>query len=617
MIAAIFAQTNKMLLLVGLALLCSMPIHSYANNGKQFYQIGSKYYFNTQNDSALIYLDKAVADFSDDTDYEYLIEVLLLRSRVLGQLTFFERALKDALTSMETSKKNKSDKLMIASLLSVGKVHYLMYNDTVAESYMLQAKALAEKKKLPKELMQATNALSQLYSVMERNEECFNLADKSLKMAQQQQDTAYIIQNLHLLAAYYINLNRWTNPIIETYQQKAKQYLDEAMQLAEYQNIPLLTLFTKLHLIRYYRVEKDYPKALTTAHEVIKLCEPSNYAILIQVYDHLVSIYAHLSDKENVINSHQQFHILMRKQSDYNLHQSLQEMRAKYQTEAKEDELTLRTQQLEMARLIYILSFVILFLLITVIIYLAVSRKKRKEQAEILKKLNDTKDRLFSIISHDLKAPAFAQKLAINGLARQVKFFDNKEIEATCNILQDNINEQVALIENMTNWASFQTDKIKFTPQLFDVIPLILNEIKLHNIAAKNKSLKFCDELPLSCIVFADKQMIGIVLRNLINNAIKFSNTGKEITVFCQCDRHQAIISVSDKGIGMCKQRINEFYTTGQKIETETGTHGEKGTGLGLALCKDLLDKHKSRLIIHSEECIGTTICFYLKTTQN
>ncbi|HHT22520.1 MAG TPA: hypothetical protein GXZ87_04295 [Bacteroidales bacterium] len=311
-----------------------------APSSDSYFDKANKHYLNAKNDSALICLDLALANQQDTVnEYRQIIDILLLRSRVLSNLTFFEPALQDAIRAYDISKKHKTANTLAISLMGIGKVHYLMYNDSLAESYMLRAKEIAEKKELNKEMMMIENSLAQLYSVSERNEECLATVAKSLEKARLLKDTVYIIKNLNLYAAYYTNLNRYTDPIVTEYQVKVKQYLDEALQLASFQNCPLLTQKIYANYVRYYRVEKDYPQALNCANKVIEMCEPTHYTMLMQMYDHLVGIYANMGDVKMTINSHQRFYELMRRQSDYTLHRSLQEMKVKYDVQGKDQEI--------------------------------------------------------------------------------------------------------------------------------------------------------------------------------------------------------------------------------------------------------------------------------------
>lgn len=257
-----------------------------------------------------------------------------------------------------------------------------------------------------------------------------------------------------------------------------------------------------------------------------------------------------------------------------------------------------------------IISILLLGLLL-LFYFLLMSQKNRNQ---LLKESNMMKDKLFSIISHDLKAPAIAQKMAIDGIKHKIDKLDDSTLKSSCSILQESTENQIIVIENLMNWTRLQTSKLRYTPQAINLIPIIKDSIKLYKIAAMQKSIQWQEEIPSSYIVYADRQMITIVVRNLINNAVKFTNEGGSITISCkEISKNIINVSIVDNGVGMTEEQIANLYTKEQNMEIHFGTKGEKGTGLGLILCKDLLERNDSRLRIESEKNKGTKMQFIMK----
>ncbi len=265
-------------------------------------------------------------------------------------------------------------------------------------------------------------------------------------------------------------------------------------------------------------------------------------------------------------------------------------------------------------KLITSIIIVVLLLVLLILVYFLFLTQRKNNKA--LTKSNQLRDRLFSIISHDLKAPVIAQKVAIDNIVNfLIQDTKNEELLSFCNILRENTENQISVIENMMHWTNLQTDKIKYTPQVIDIVPIINDELKLYKIPALQKNIEWEKEMPKSCIVYADKQMISIVIRNLINNAIKFTHEKGTIKVVCKCNTNNVSVEIIDSGVGMSKEQIAALYTKEQKIQINFGTKGEKGTGLGLILCKDLLEQNQSRLRINSIVGKGTTMQFSLNKT--
>lgn len=582
-----------------------------AAQNTDYYTKAKKCLFDAKIDSALTYIDMQLANPADTTNYTRLIESLLLRSQIMGNLTFFEPAMDNAIQSYDLSRKHNLNNLEATSLLSIGKVHFLMYNDSVAEVYMLRAKETAQKYKLDKELMTVNNSLAQLYSALERNDELLELVTQSLAMARKLNDTANLVQGLSLQAVYYTNLNRHKNPVVQEYQLKNKQYLDEALKLAEAYNSSMLTQGVYMQLIRYYRNDRNFEEALNCVNRVIGMCEPNHYSVLIQMYDHLVAIYTQLGNKEMAINSHQRFYDLMRRQSDYNLHRSLQEMQVQHNVREKEHEIErqqVKIKQTLLQRRLVSVAAVFALMLSGMYYYMYRIRRMRNKELHLV---NAAKDKLFSIISHDLKSPVAAQKMMVENMLKNLDVYDKPRMMQCLQSFHHSTETQLELLQNLFNWARMQTGQMQYTPVRFDMGELITEVVEIFELPAQNKGIAIRTDVPEGCIVQADRLMIHTVLRNLINNAVKFTKTGGEVVLSVSCCNESAQVSVKDNGTGMTSEQINKLFIVGESLST-TGTHGEKGSGLGLIICKELLERNGSEIKVRSVPNVGTIIDFEL-----
>ncbi len=264
-------------------------------------------------------------------------------------------------------------------------------------------------------------------------------------------------------------------------------------------------------------------------------------------------------------------------------------------------------------KVISIASLIIYLLLFILLLQSYRLFRLQRKRNETLKESNKVRDKIFSIISHDLKAPAIAQKVAIENIIPGITNLKHDDFLSFCNVLRENTENQIGVIENLMHWTHLQTNRLQHLPRAVDIVPIIRDEIKLYQISASQKSINWEQELPSSCIVHVDRQMIAIVIRNLINNAVKFTNEGGNLKVVCRIKHNEAVVSVSDDGVGMTEEQIDALYTKEQNVKVRFGTKGEKGTGLGLILCKDLLERNHSRLLIESEAGKGTTIQFRLR----
>lgn len=243
-----------------------------------------------------------------------------------------------------------------------------------------------------------------------------------------------------------------------------------------------------------------------------------------------------------------------------------------------------------------------------------VTRLKETEQK--LNELNQSKDRLFSIIAHDLKNPFFG----LIGLSEiLVQDYDTTDDDYKKMLINDiNILSVTThqLLDNLLDWSRQQTNQISFHPELFSLKDSLDVAVKSLNQIARSKGITIQNNLRHAVLVTADKYMIDTVLRNLLSNALKFSDEGSVITVDLTLNQDGTCsLSISDQGVGMSAEALEKIFSPSEKQKT-TGTKGEKGSGLGLILCKDFTEKNGGTLRAESTPSQGSTFTITLPVTQ-
>jgi len=223
--------------------------------------------------------------------------------------------------------------------------------------------------------------------------------------------------------------------------------------------------------------------------------------------------------------------------------------------------------------------------------------------------LNATKDKFFSIIAHDLKNP-FSLVLNFNELL--IKGFDDcspKEIKQLAQMTHDSAKQAYNLLENLLTWARIQTGKISPVSVKIRLSELI-NEIKnLYEPLVNSKNLNYETVIHSDCFIYADKEMVKTILRNLINNAIKYSYPKETIKIETQELDNNILFTISDTGIGIEPEYIGKLFNIESKL-TKTGTEGELGTGLGLILCKEFVEKNNGEIWVESKFGKGSQFKF-------
>lgn len=231
-----------------------------------------------------------------------------------------------------------------------------------------------------------------------------------------------------------------------------------------------------------------------------------------------------------------------------------------------------------------------------------------KEQAVELVELNTLNNKLFSVISHDLKAPMYALRNFFMS-AKELKL-PAREIRAMLPDVINDLNYTTGLMENLLHWAKSQMQSNGVRPQELSVNDLIEENVNLLRIQADAKGIQIESKTELPVYAHADKDMVNLVLRNLISNAIKYTPMGGKVTIGTHEHDQFAEVFIQDTGRGISRdemRKINEnnFYTT-------KGTASEAGTGLGLMLCREFLERNNGRMMIESEPGQGSTFSFTL-----
>jgi signal transduction histidine kinase len=232
-----------------------------------------------------------------------------------------------------------------------------------------------------------------------------------------------------------------------------------------------------------------------------------------------------------------------------------------------------------------------------------------------LRNLNATKDKFFSIIAHDLRSPFNSIMGFSELLMSKVHHVDKGNIERMAQIINESSKLAMDLLENLIEWSLSQSGRIEFQPEEVLLANVVMNVEPLFAPAGKHKGIEIKTEIPTELAVFADEALLGTVLRNLISNAIKFSYAGGDVNISAKTRDKQVIVSVSDCGIGISESRINNLFRIDYNVSTE-GTHKEKGTGLGLILCREFVEKHGGRIWAESKEGEGSTFSFSLPNKE-
>lgn len=239
-----------------------------------------------------------------------------------------------------------------------------------------------------------------------------------------------------------------------------------------------------------------------------------------------------------------------------------------------------------------------------------------RQSEQQLRELNSTKDKFFSIIAHDLKNPIGAFKNVLELLYESYDDFSREELIEFIEPLKDSAKQLFNLLENLLLWSRAQTGRIEKKPETFNLNYLINQNINLLKLQAENKNIALTYEGNDQIEVFADMNMITTVIRNLINNAIKFTPNGGKITITTIQQNDFAIVCIADTGIGMSMEVQEKLFRI-DVHHTSLGTNEEKGTGLGLIICKEFVEANGGKIWVESKESKGSQFYFSIPLSQH
>jgi PAS domain S-box-containing protein len=237
-----------------------------------------------------------------------------------------------------------------------------------------------------------------------------------------------------------------------------------------------------------------------------------------------------------------------------------------------------------------------------------------QQKNEQLQELNATKDKLYSIIAHDLRNPFHGFLNLTKMLAEETDNFSTEEISKIGNDLYKNANNIFSLLKNLLEWAQMQKGSNIYEPEELSISDLIAENVEAITDMGRKKGITVIYKVTESVNAYADKKMINSVLSNLLWNAVKFTNRKGTVTINSKKIENEMIeITVSDTGMGIGKDIVDKLFTIGEKTNRK-GTEGEPSTGLGLLLCKEFVEVNGGKIWVESEEGVGSTFYFTLRS---
>jgi len=377
--------------------------------------------------------------------------------------------------------------------------------------------------------------------------------------------------------------------------------------------------------------------ALYYLHRALRIAQKGGYKHLeLEAYDELASLHAGIGNYASAYNWQLRYDTVNKRVFNEIQSEQLAQLRARYELEISDREIEQLHSEAQVQRMLNKVFIVFIIVIVTLVIIIAVNLRSKKRTNQMLaernlqlsntlqmlseselelQKLNTSKDRIFSVVAHDLRNPV----AAVTGFSELLyDNFDQFPVETQkeylLQVLQGTQRIQ-NLLENLLIWARSQMKAVKYDPGSLKVKSIVDECVKELKANLDHKKISCIVNVDRKCTVFADKAMIHTVFRNLIMNAIKFSFPGGKVRISSENGMKMCSISVMDDGIGI-QPEIQEKLFNANEVLSTPGTTGESGSGLGLVICREFMEKNKGTIQDDSEPGNGANFTISLPISK-
>lgn len=461
-----------------------------------------------------------------------------------------------------------------------------------------------------------------VYQNLLQYDSCRYYNEKAYRLAEKYQDSTSLVNIINNLGTLEYDLKNYS---------KGLDYYNRALQLYTASGDREGIAYARNNIGLIHLDEKEYPQAFKNFKEALKIAEELDlYEFSGNVFSNLSIYYKETGDYKNAYDYYDKCNTVYDSLAGEKENKMIRKLQVKYQSAKRQrDVLQLQKENLEQKEMLsstkmiqHSLYFIILLVVVFLAILFFLLRKEKilarelQEKTEELKKLNVAKDRFFSIIAHDLKNPFNALVGYTSLLRSEFDSFTREELNQIVTDLSNATEQGFSLLENLLHWTRSQTNRITVYKTYFKLRGVVGSVASLAAPSLADKSQEVQIDIDDHLEAFADKDMIETVLRNLIFNSIKFSYPNTTIRVEAKRIQKNIQISVIDQGIGIDAEKQHKFFDYEENTTTE-GTVGEKGSGLGLVICREFVEKNGGLIWVESELGKGATFRFTIPYVEH
>jgi signal transduction histidine kinase len=585
--------------------------------------------------------DKAIA-LSEKIKFAYgIAQAQLQNAQIYYSQGNYSKALESCLIALRDFQKQNREGNITDAYNLIGLIYSEQKKYPQAEIYLQKAYQLA-KKNQDKVLYSIINHLGILYASQKKYEQALEYYNQAIKRDRQVKDSLGLSITLNNIGEVYFSTKKYT---------EAHQTYREALKISELINDQEGVLYANANLARLYSKTGNLLEAEKLAKLSLQLAEKSKIELITKdIFLTLSEIYEQKQDYKQSLSFYKKY--TQNKDSLLNKENldKIAQLQTMYEFEQKDMEnKLLRKEKAESQSLINLQriilasgAFILLLLgIFSILLYNANMNKKSANQLletqkneiskqaealqlknieieqshQALEEINQVKDKLFSIIAHDIRGPLNSLQSFLRLVNDSKVDLSEAEIRYLINGISDKVSDTQTLLENLLNWAKKQMQGLELHPQALNLSELINENIQLLQPQAEKKNVMIKNLIDADLKALADADTLRVVLRNLISNAIKFTPENGQVSIEAKKNNENNItVAISDNGVGISSENQSKLFDFRTHYSTY-GTANEKGTGLGLLLTKDFVELNGGKIWIESQENLGST--FYFTLSQN
>lgn len=585
---------------------------------KALENIGINNWAKSELNLALEYNFKALKIYEEINYLEGISATYNNLGTVYLDLFDYENALKYNFKSQKISQENGFTYIYILTLSNISSIYLAQEDYKKAEEYIQEAIEVSEKENIKINLGSQQTTLGEIYKLEKNYKKAKASYKKALEIFKKENNNYGIAISLYNIAEVEYYLKDLGLSL---------SYYNESAKLSQKINDQIGVLLSNKGIGQVYKEQKKYKEALMHYDISLKLSNKlKSKKDKLDIYKDYSELYKAMGSYDKALEYLEKHNQLKDSISNESISNEIAEMQTKYGTEKKDKENELlrknnQIQELELAKQTNIRnSFIALTLLVVLLIIILYSRfsiKKKNnkqlilnneiisKQRDELKQINSTKDKFFSIISHDLRGPFGNIVSFTNLLTEDYDSFTDQEKKEIIGQLNNSAKSTFELLANLLTWSQTQTGQIEINKENLNLKNLIDTSCAAYVPVAAQKNIDITCKVPKEANVYVDKNTASVIIVNLINNAIKFTPDKGTITVDYVDQKEYSELHIIDAGVGMSKETISKLFKIEENISTK-GTNNEDGTGLGLILSKEFITKNGGNISVTSEPGKGS-----------